>query len=206
MRVEISFGWDARPPTGPTPRPPRGGTRLKVWDNEGWFLLEDGTQLHAPNWERRVLIRWCVPFLGASEETSLRLGVHNEFTLATKGQGPLKVMAFPLRQRTVQQVLPWGHCDSGWQWGENRGPSPFTNFQKQGCVCYDGVSSQIDFVLLSSRTLLEKPVGMEQIYSNKAKYIHVYIIACFAAWAKLNSEVEICSLRPQRNGIQDIFS
>lgn len=62
--------------------------------------------------------------------------------------------------------------------GENRGPSPFANFQKQGCVCYDGVSSKINFVLLSSRTLLEKPVGMEQIYSNKAKYIHVYIIAC----------------------------
>ncbi len=30
------------------------------------------------------------------------------------------------------------------------------HLQKQGCVCYDGVSSQIHFVLLSSRTLLEK--------------------------------------------------
>lgn len=72
----------------------------------GVFFLEDGAQLHAPNRGRRVLIRRCVPFLRASEVTSLRLGVRNEFTLATKGQGPLKVVAFPLRQRTVQQVLP----------------------------------------------------------------------------------------------------
>lgn len=29
---------------------------------------------------------------------------------------------------------------------------------------------------------------------------------CFAAWAKLNSEVELCSLRLRKYGIQDAFS
>lgn len=161
-------------PVEPVSTPTLRRPRLKLWDNEGCFFLEDGAQLHSLNQGRRVLIRRCVPFLWASEATSLRIGVRNEFTLATKGQGSLKVVAFPLRQ----QVLPWGHSDSGCQWGENRQPSPFANLQKQGCVCYDGTSSQIDFALPSSRTHLEKPAGMEQICSNRAKYILVYIIAC----------------------------